>query len=121
MLIPFFSNKAYNQDVNKAAPSSRKRAGKRLQADATLAAVLQALSDPIRLHVVRCAAARERPCCEFDLDLPKATLSHHFKVLREAGIIAVRIEGTRRFTSLNRQSLDKRFPGLIDAVLGSTK
>jgi DNA-binding transcriptional ArsR family regulator len=107
--------------VNKTARTSKKAAGKRLQRDATLAAVLQALSDPVRLHVLRCAAARERACCEFDLDLPKATLSHHFKVLREAGIIAVRMEGTRRLTSLNRESLDKRFPGLIDAVLASTR
>jgi DNA-binding transcriptional ArsR family regulator len=83
----------------------------------TIADVLQALSDPVRLHIVRLAAEHERACGEFGLDLPKNTLSHHFKVLREAGIIAVRNEGTRHLTSLNRKALDQRFPGLIKAVL----
>jgi DNA-binding transcriptional ArsR family regulator len=86
----------------------------------TLADVLQALSDPVRLHIIRRAAQRELACCEFGLDLPKATLSHHFKVLREAGIIAVRHEGTRHLTSLNRDELEKRFPGLLQAVLAAT-
>jgi hypothetical protein len=46
-------------------------------------------------------------------------LSHHFKVLREAGVIAVRADGTRHITSLNRKALDARFPGLMKAVLGA--
>lgn len=84
---------------------------------ATLAEVLHALSDPVRLHIVRLAADAELACCEFGLDLPKATLSHHFKVLRTAGIITVREQGTRHLTTLNRAALDARFPGLIGAVL----
>src|SRR3954469_6578567 len=83
----------------------------------TLADVLQALSDPVRLHIVRRAAQRELACCEFGLELPKATLSHHFKVLRQAGVIAVRQEGTRHLTTLNRDEMEKRFPGLMKAVL----
>jgi DNA-binding transcriptional ArsR family regulator len=126
MLIPFFSNDGYNRgvkkaltlrDQKKATVASRPAAVPGTTAD--LAAVLQALSDPVRLHIVRRAADHELACCEFGLDLPKATLSHHFKVLREAGVIAVRNEGTRHLTSLNRELLDERFPGLIDAVLAA--
>ena len=86
---------------------------------ATLADVLQALSDPVRLHIVRQSADRELACCEFGLDLPKATLSHHFKVLRNAGVIAVREQGTRRLTSLNRKPLEAKFPGLLKAILAA--
>lgn len=93
--------------------------GERLPANLTLADVLQALSDPVRLRIVHLSAERERACNEFGLDLPKATLSHHFKVLREAGVIAVRADGTRHLTSLNRKALDAKFPGLMKAVLAS--
>ena len=88
-------------------------------ANPTLAEVLQALADPVRLRIVSLAAERERACNEFALDLPKATLSHHFKVLREAGVIAVRAEGARHLTSLNRKVMDRRFPGLLKAVLAA--
>jgi DNA-binding transcriptional ArsR family regulator len=88
---------------------------------AGLARVLQALSDPVRLQIVRLAARGELACCEFGLDLPKATLSHHFKVLRQAGIIRVRAAGTRHMTSLNRAELQKRYPGLLKAVLAAAR
>ena len=91
----------------------------RLPAGVTLSDVLAALSDPVRLRIVRLAAERVRACNEFNFDLPKATLSHHFKVLREAGVIAVRTEGTRHLTSLNRKALDAKFPGLMKAVLSA--
>jgi DNA-binding transcriptional ArsR family regulator len=84
---------------------------------ASLAQVLQALSDPVRLRIVRLATEGELACNQFGLKLPKATLSHHFKVLHQAGVIRARIEGTRHMTSVNREELDKRFPGLLDAVL----
>jgi DNA-binding transcriptional ArsR family regulator len=47
----------------------------------------------------------------------KATASHHFKVLREAGIIAQHDEGTRRISNLRSGDLERRFPGLLDSVL----
>jgi len=88
------------------------------RADLSLPAVLYALSDPTRLAIVRMlAAAGERSCGGFGLPLPKPTLSHHFKVLREAGLIEIRLEGTQRRNSLRRADLDARFPGLLDAVL----
>jgi DNA-binding transcriptional ArsR family regulator len=86
----------------------------------TLAAVMAALSDPARLEIVRLLAADgERTCGTFDLGLSKATRSHHFKVLREAGLTHTRAAGTHRHVSLRRDDLEARFPGLLDAVLGA--
>ena len=82
-----------------------------------MAALLHALSDPARLEIVRTLAAEgERQCGTFDLGLTKATRSHHFKVLREAGLTHTRVVGTARHVTLRRDELDQRFPGLLDAV-----
>jgi DNA-binding transcriptional ArsR family regulator len=88
--------------------------------DLELPAVLHALSDPHRLGIVRSLAESEAPrrCGGFDLDITKSTLTHHFRVLREAGVIDQCEEGTARLNSLRREDLDERFPGLLDAVLG---
>jgi DNA-binding transcriptional ArsR family regulator len=86
--------------------------------DVTLAAVMAALSDPARVAIVRTLAAEgERTCGTFDLGISKATRSHHFKVLREAGLTHTRAEGTHRHVSLRRDEVDGRFPGLLDAIL----
>ncbi len=83
-----------------------------------LAAVLHALSDPMRLRiVVDLALGGERTCGSFELPVVKSTCTHHFKVLREAGLIHQRLEGTTRLNSLRRDDLERRFPGLLDAVL----
>src|SRR2546423_6512338 len=90
--------------------------------DTELAAVLHAFSDPHRLQIVRALAADSVPrrCGSFDLDVTKSTLTHHFRVLREAGVIEQRVEGTARLNSLRREDLDRRFPGLLDSVLVAT-
>ena len=89
--------------------------------DLALESVLYALSDPVRLRIVQALARDgERACGTFALPLAKATLSHHLKVLREAGIVSVRQEGTQRLNSLRRADLDARFPGLLDAILGAS-
>jgi DNA-binding transcriptional ArsR family regulator len=88
----------------------------------SLAAVMAALSDPARVRIVRVlAACEERTCGEFDLGISKATRSHHFKVLREAGLTHTRSEGTHRHLSLRREDVDTRFPGLLDAVLAAAE
>jgi DNA-binding transcriptional ArsR family regulator len=89
--------------------------------DLEMAAVLHALSDPHRLQIVRRLSSEKEPCrCgNFNLDVTKSTLTHHFRVLREAGVIEQRREGTARLNSLRREDLDERFPGLLDAVLDS--
>jgi len=85
-----------------------------------LPAVLHALSDPVRLRILAdLASGEERSCKSFDLPVVKSTCTHHFRVLREAGVIRQRLEGTTRLNSLRREDLDARFPGLVDAVLGA--
>jgi DNA-binding transcriptional ArsR family regulator len=86
-----------------------------------LPAVLHALSDPQRLRIVQTLAEdpAPRPCGTFDLEVSKSTLTHHFRVLREAGVIEQRSDGTSKFNSLRREDLDTRFPGLLEAVLES--
>lgn len=86
--------------------------------DLSLPQVLHALSDPVRLSLVRdLAGGGEQPCNALELAVAKSTASHHFRVLREAGIIRQRPEGTQYLNSLRREDLDRRFPGLLDAVL----
>ena len=87
-----------------------------------LPAVLQALSDPMRLRVViALAGGGERTCKSIDLPVVKSTCTHHFRVLREAGVIQQRQAGTSRMNSLRRADLDARFPGLLDAVLAASR
>jgi DNA-binding transcriptional ArsR family regulator len=89
--------------------------------DLEVATVLHALSDPQRLRIVTRLAGAEEPCScgGFGLEVTKSTLTHHFRVLREAGVIAQRPVGTSKFNSLRREDLDARFPGLLDAVLSA--
>ena len=83
-----------------------------------LGAVLHALSDPVRLRIVATLAAEgARTCGSFGLPVTKSTCTHHFRVLREAGVIAQRPKGTTRVNSLRRDDLEARFPGLLDRVL----
>jgi DNA-binding transcriptional ArsR family regulator len=90
-------------------------------AEIELEAVLHALSDPVRLQIVRqLAAGGECTCKAFELPVTKSTATHHFRVLRESGIVHQRIEGTTRLNALRRGELDARFPGLLDAVLQAT-
>jgi DNA-binding transcriptional ArsR family regulator len=86
-----------------------------------LASVLHALSDPQRLAVVRTLShdPAARPCGSFGVHLSKSTFTHHFRVLREAGVIEQRQVGTSRLNTLRRADLDERFPGLLDAVLAA--
>jgi len=83
-----------------------------------LPAVLHALSDPVRLRIVAgLARADDRTCGSFELPVTKSTCTHHFKVLREAGIIRQRHAGTARLNTLRREELDARFPGLLATIL----
>ena len=89
------------------------------QAEIRLEQVLHALSDPVRLQVVRALAASDRPraCGTFGLSISKSTATHHFRVLREAGVIRQRDEGTQRLNELRRDDLEARFPGLLEIVV----
>jgi DNA-binding transcriptional ArsR family regulator len=93
--------------------------------DLDLPTVLASLADPYRLACVRGLAQHGETSCSTlhvltGLECSKSTASHHFRVLREAGVISTRVSGVHRFSTLRRADLDARFPGLLDAVLAST-
>ena len=92
--------------------------------DIQLPRVLAALADPHRLAAVRFVARHSESWCmqviqEAELPMTKPTVSHHLRILREAGIITKRIQGTKGYMSVRKADLDRRFPGLIDAVLSA--
>jgi DNA-binding transcriptional ArsR family regulator len=84
-----------------------------------LGAVLHALSDPVRLRIVAELARGEGECTcgSFELPVTKSTCTHHFKVLREAGVIKQRQQGTTRLNRLRRADLETRFPGVLETIL----
>jgi DNA-binding transcriptional ArsR family regulator len=88
-----------------------------------LATVLQALADPVRLEIVRqvgaCPEGGALACRELELPVTKSTGSHHLKILHRAGITTEREQGTSKFIRLRRDELERRFPGLLDAVLSA--
>ena len=88
--------------------------------DVALEHVLHALSDPLRMEIVRQLADEgEASCTALDRGRPKSSMSHHFRVLRDAGLVPTRNDGTVHMNSLRRDDLDKRFPGLLTAVLSN--
>jgi DNA-binding transcriptional ArsR family regulator len=87
-----------------------------------LAPVLAAISDPGRREIVcMLASGCELSCGAFGLPIAKSTLTHHLRVLRDAGVITQRPVGTSRMTCLRREDLDARFPGLLDSVLAAAR
>jgi DNA-binding transcriptional ArsR family regulator len=87
--------------------------------DLELHVVMQAMSDPCRIAIVRQllqSKGRALACNEVDLDVTKATRSHHFEVLRSAGIIFTVMDGTKCMTSVRQAELAKKFPGLLELV-----
>lgn len=84
-----------------------------------LPVVLHALADPVRLAVVSqiASAPDDVACGTFDVPVTKSTLSHHFKILRQAGVIETYRDGSRSLNTLRRTALNEAFPGLLDAIL----
>jgi DNA-binding transcriptional ArsR family regulator len=82
-----------------------------------LAEVTHALSDPVRLGILRSLApGAETAWNGFMVKVAPSTLSHHMKVLRNAGLITNRRDGMRCLVSL-RPELSDRFPGLLETIL----
>lgn len=80
--------------------------------------VLYALSDSIRLDIVRKLAGVESATCgELDGGRPKSTVSHHFKVLRESGLVKTETTGTQHINRLRQSDIESRFPGLLAVIL----
>lgn len=86
--------------------------------DFELQRVLEALVDPVRRSLVTqlAAADAEIRCGDFDMSVSKSTATHHFKVLREAGLIRQHYVGTSLFNALRREEMEAAFPGLLAAV-----
>jgi DNA-binding transcriptional ArsR family regulator len=86
--------------------------------------VLRALADPVRLEIIqRLAVTGEESCNAIGggLDVHQTTLSHHYRVLREAGITWTTVKGRSRLVRLRRDDLDTLFPGLLDSVLNGAR
>jgi DNA-binding transcriptional ArsR family regulator len=85
-----------------------------------LETVMGALADPLRLTVIRKllmeSEGYDHACGWFGFDRPKSSLTHHFKALREAGLIHQRQYGLERRSRVRTEDLDARFPGLLDLV-----
>ncbi len=88
--------------------------------DLKLASVLHALGDPVRIGIVKCLARKcGQTCGDASGSISKSTASHHFRILREAGIVRMKADGPSYLNTLRREELDARFPGLLDLVIGS--
>ena len=80
--------------------------------------VLRALADPVRLEIVRALdAVGEATCSSLDVPVKPSTVSHHLRLLREAGVVATRLDGNARPSRLRYDDLERRFPGLLTAIL----
>jgi DNA-binding transcriptional ArsR family regulator len=93
-------------------------------ADLELPRVLAALADRHRLATVRFVARNGESWCsrvmlDVGLEMSKSTFSHHLRILREAGVVTKRIEGTKGYMCVRKADLDARFPGLIDSIMNA--
>ncbi|WP_399477838.1 ArsR/SmtB family transcription factor [Streptomyces sp. TRM68367] len=88
--------------------------------DVPLLTVLSALADPVRIQLIRDLASHPEwalSCSNFDVPVGRAAKSHHFSVLRDAGLVEQRDQGPKRLNRLRREEFDARFPGLLDLAL----
>ncbi|GAA3701759.1 helix-turn-helix domain-containing protein [Nonomuraea antimicrobica] len=89
-----------------------------------LVEVLRALADPVRLELVRRLDQMGEDACNTiggEIDVHQTTLSHHYRVLREAGVTWTTVQGRSRLVRLRRDDLDGLFPGLLDSVLAAQR
>ncbi len=85
--------------------------------------IMYALADPTRLEIVALLAnsGRKLTCGEINLNRPKSSMSHHFKILRSAGLVETLIEGTEHMNSLRFNEVEQKYPGVLNSVLKATK
>jgi DNA-binding transcriptional ArsR family regulator len=95
--------------------------------DVTVESILHTLSDPVRAAIYMDIVASDCPqmCSSFlrvsEKDIPKSTLSQHFKALRDAGLIRGERRGVEMHNVSRCDELNKRFPGLIHAIISAHK
>ena len=87
-----------------------------------LVTILQALSDPVRLELVRQLALEgEKACGSFGIDMPKSSMSHHFTILRKSGLLSYEKKGSLTMNRLERDRVESTFPGLLESVLSAAQ
>jgi len=95
--------------------------------DVTVEGILHALSDPVRVAIYagivgsNCAQTCSSFTTVSEKEIPKSTLSQHFKVLREAGLIRAERQGVEMRNTARCAEIDKRFPGLLMAIVNAHK
>ncbi len=93
--------------------------------DITVEGILHALSDPLRVHIFSQIASAQCPqtCSAFlafsNRNIPKSTLSQHFKVLREAGLIRSERKGVEMHNTPRHEDVHERFGALIAAIINA--
>jgi DNA-binding transcriptional ArsR family regulator len=93
--------------------------------DITVEGILHALSDPVRAAIYADIMAQEcsHNCSMFltvsDKTIPKSTLSQHFRALREAGLIRGERRGVEMHNTSRCTEIERRFPGLIRAIVNA--
>lgn len=89
----------------------------------TLQEVLAAISDPVRLEMVRRmhAAGEPAPCAQLYDDISKSTASHHFKILREAGVIERSVIGGQTHQDLRLADVEAAYPGVLSSILATAR
>jgi DNA-binding transcriptional ArsR family regulator len=89
--------------------------------DIDIVTVLHALADPVRLELIRELNRNPDPktCAKdaYDIEISAPTLSHHWRVLREAGLTTTMVDGRKRWVEIRRADIESRFPGLLGAIL----
>jgi len=109
-------------ELHRTTEMKKRARSRQRQQEFELIAVLHALADPVRLEIVRQLSVEgEKACGLFGIEMPKSSLSHHFSVLRQAGLIASENEGTAIMNRLRVDDLEKQFPGLLRSVLAATQ
>ncbi|MFJ8108345.1 ArsR/SmtB family transcription factor [Streptomyces sp. NPDC096132] len=90
--------------------------------EVSLQQVMEALVDPVRRMVVSqlVRAGEDMSCGTFDAPVSLSTLTHHFNVLREAGVIRQYYKGTSKMNTLRTDEMEERFPGLLSAVMAAS-
>jgi len=93
--------------------------------EVTVEGILHALSDPVRVAIYAdiVGSGCSQSCSNFlqvnNKDIPKSTLSLHFKILREAGLIRSERHGVEMLNTSRCNEIDRRFPGLIRSIVGA--
>lgn len=85
--------------------------------------ILYALADPTRMEIVArlAKAGRKLTCGELDLNRPKSSMSHHFKILRSAGLVETVIDGTEHMNCLRLEEIEQKYPGVLKSVLKASE